>query len=164
MPETILASDTTTSKTVGHMWQQIKRAARTPLIKDLTQRFSIYPYPEKPIFDYVYRNVAYIPDEEDFQDIRTPQRSLKDGIGNCVDYTVFIGSILYALKIPFRIKVVEIEPEQGFEHVYIVTNKYVMDPCIGQPQDGTAKKKDLQKEGSIRKLFSTTINIMICQN
>lgn len=138
MPETILAKDTSVSKTVGHMKQQIIKAANTTQIKNLAKSFLIYPIPEKAVFNYVYNKVAYVPDEENYQDIRTPQRSLRDGVGNCVDYTVFIGSLLYALKIPFRIKVVEIEQDQGYEHVYIVTNKYALDPCLGQPQDGTA--------------------------
>lgn len=138
MPVTILSNKTDVPKTIGHMQKQIKKAAADPQIQDLARTFLIFPIPEKAIFNYVYDEVTYVPDEGDYQDIRTPQRSLRDHVGNCVDYTVLIGSLLYALDIPFNIKVAEIEKEQGFEHVYIVTDKYIMDPCIGQPQDGSA--------------------------
>lgn len=138
MPQTILANKTDVTKTVTHMRSQIEKAAANPKIQSLAQTFLIYPIPEKAIFNYVYEQVAYVPDEGDYQDIRTPQRSLKDHVGNCVDYTVLMGSLLMALRIPFQIKVVEVEPDYGFEHVYIITDKYVLDPCLGQPQDGTA--------------------------
>ncbi len=141
MPVTILSNNTDIPKTVSHMISQIKKASKNPQIQDLARTFLIFPVPEKAIFNYVYDQVAYIPDEGEYQDIRTPQRSLRDHIGNCVDYTVLIGSLLYCLDIPFYIKVIEIEQGEGFEHVYVITDNYIMDPCIGQPQDGTAIKK-----------------------
>lgn len=164
MPERLLLDNTTVPLTVRHMKSEIRKAATDPQIKSLANSFRQSKCPEKAIFDYAYDNITYIPDEDGFQDIRTPQRALKDGVGNCVDYTVFMGALLYALDIPFRIKVVEIEKGEGFEHVYIETNKYILDPCLGQPQDGTAVI-GRPAEGKFNKeTFFLITNTTICLN
>jgi len=161
---TVLSNTTTVKRTVRQIKNEIIKSSKDSQLQLLASSFLKYPVPEKAIFDYVYSKIAYVPDEDDMQDIRTPHRSLHDKVGNCVDYTVILGTLLYILNIPFRIKVVEIEDGYGFEHVYIVTDKYALDPCLGQPQDGTAYYSRPSKGQFNQETFFFPINIMICLN
>lgn len=78
-----------------------------------------------------YFSMKFSPDIK-HQMIRTPQRALKDGVANCVDYTVFIGSVAHALGLPVVVRIARFKHDEGFSHVYPIVDGVVMDMCIGQ--------------------------------
>ncbi len=159
----IIAWNTTPAKTVRYMKKEIRKAANRPDIQKLANSFLKYPIPEKAIFDFAYNRMAFLEDEENHQDIAPINVSLRDGVGNCVDYTVFIGSLLYALGIPFKMKVVEVEKGEGYGHIYIVTDKYILDPTLGQPLDGSARYARPQQGQFNKEGFFLPLNYLICQ-
>jgi len=91
---------------------------------------------------YLLCNFAFVsatmqPDAPGLQVVRTPAATLRDKRGNCVDYTVLIGAIATAAGIPVIIKVVALEPDGEFVHVYPVVNGFSCDVVPFQKQDGT---------------------------
>lgn len=124
-----------------------QEAGRTDSIKKIAQTLNCGD-PLKNAFDYAYKNIVYYPDPMNEQNIKTPARSLKDKRGNCVDYAVLLGSILFALGIPYYFRVAGYNEPRNFEHVYVVTKSgVVLDPVLGQPQDGTASFENRPAQG-----------------
>ncbi len=72
----------------------------------------------KAIFDFVYQHIQYTKDRAGFEEIRTPARTWADRIHgvDCDCYSVFIGSILYNLGIPFAFRVTKYSAD--WQHVY----------------------------------------------
>jgi hypothetical protein len=52
----------------------------------------------KKIYDFCKKNVTYIEESETVQTVRSPQRILSEGSGDCKHYASFIGGILDALN------------------------------------------------------------------
>ena len=103
------------------------------------------------VFNYAFNNARYFPDPPNRQQIRTPMRLLKDRYGNCVDYSVFIGTLLKLLNIPCSLKMVKFARNENYSHIYIITQTLpaiVLDPVIGQDQDGSELLKGKSKRTS----------------
>jgi hypothetical protein len=85
-----------------------------------------------------YRSSYFVPDITT-QTIRTPQKTIRDAQGNCVDLTVLICAI--ALHFTSNIFVQIADYGQGvFTHVYPIVNDVVVDVVPFQVQDGTEIK------------------------
>jgi len=98
----------------------------------------------KKLFNLIFKNVRFEPDEPEIQTIRTPRRLFLDGVGNCVDYTTTLAAFLLYLKIPFSIVMVSNDPRNpgNFNHVYIrAFFNLTLDLVLGQSQDGSEKLK-----------------------
>src|ERR1700730_6692486 len=52
----------------------------------------------KKIFDFCKKNISYLEESETVQTVRSPQRILSEGTGDCKHYASFIGGILDALN------------------------------------------------------------------
>ena len=91
--------------TMRHIERIAAEGAKHPKIKAISRRIASEPDPVRAAFDFAYNAAVYVPDPIDFQDIRYPQRTIRDGIGNCVDYSVLISSILRNVGIPHRFRV-----------------------------------------------------------
>jgi len=94
------------------------------------------PNDEREIFNFVFENICYVPDENGNQTVRTLKRSLKEGIGNCVDYSVCLATILSLKGIPCYFKKIS-QTGKGFDHVYVITDNHVLDAVQGQDQSGS---------------------------
>jgi Transglutaminase-like superfamily len=123
--------------TMRHIERIASEGAKHPQIRAISKRIASKPDPVRAAFDFAYNAAVYVPDPLDFQDIRYPQRTLKDGIGNCVDYSVLISSILRNVGIPHRFRVAAYHEPGNWEHIYIVAGGRVLDCVLGQKQDGT---------------------------
>lgn len=88
------------------------------------------------IADYAYNAVYFEPDPITSQKIRTPRRSIADARGNCVDYTVLMGSIAHAMGLPVRIRIVKLPGQNQFGHVYPVISGVAIDLVPIQREDG----------------------------
>lgn len=79
----------------------------------------------KKIFDFIFTHIQYQPDAPHEEQLRSPNRSWtdrKNGV-DCDCYSIFIGSILSNLKIPFVLRMVKIGGKSHFQHVYVVVPK-----------------------------------------
>jgi len=117
-------------------------------IIELAEKLGRKTDPVKATFDYVYENVVYEPDPDKIQYLRYGSRTLKDGVGNCVDYAILISALLYNMRVPHYLKIVAVDAETGFEHIYIVTKSgQVLDCVLGHEQDGTDTKLNRSLKG-----------------
>lgn len=114
------------------------------------------------IFNFAYSYLQYQKDEDGTEQLRTPARSWLDGqikfkqqskssSGiDCDDYSIFVGSILKCLSIPFKLRITKYDGKGYFQHIYV----YV--PAIGDSEDEiiidpVLSKFDYQKPYSFEK-------------
>jgi hypothetical protein len=76
----------------------------------------------KSVFGYLLDNVVYREDPDGVQFVKTPARLILDGVGDCKSMSIFIGSCLHCLGIPFVFRFVGFSPRKIYNHVYIVAN------------------------------------------
>ncbi len=116
----------------------------------------------KNIFDFSYKYLQYHKDEEGTEQLRTPARSWYDGqmrykqkgissAGiDCDDYSIFVGSLLKNLGIPFKLRITKYDGRKNFQHIYVIV------PAIGDSEDEIVidpvlSKFDYQKPYSFEK-------------
>jgi len=114
------------------------------------------------IFNFAYNYLQYKKDDDGTEQLRTPARSWQDGqirfkqLGkssagvDCDDYSIFCGSILKCLGIPFKFRITKYDGKSHFQHIYV----YV--PAIGDSEDEiiidpVLSKFDYQKPYSFEK-------------
>jgi len=74
------------------------------------------------IWTWVYLHINYKPDTPGIEQLRRPARAWHDrhsGV-DCDCYSIFIGSILYNLGIPFKFRIAKYDGKSYFQHVYVV--------------------------------------------
>jgi LEA14-like dessication related protein len=93
------------------------------------------------IFNFAYTYLQYQKDEDGTEQLRTPARSWQDGqikfkqqgvksAGiDCDDYSIFCGSLLKCMNIPFKIRITKYNGNSYFQHIYV----YV--PAKGDSED-----------------------------
>ncbi|WP_430933295.1 hypothetical protein [Saccharicrinis sp. 156] len=114
------------------------------------------------IFDFSYSYLQYHKDENGTEQLRTPARSWLDGqirfkqqgktsSGiDCDDYSIFVGSILKCLGVPFKFRITKYDGKRNFQHIYVFV------PAIGDSEDEiiidpVLSKFDYQKPYSFEK-------------
>lgn len=94
------------------------------------------------IFEFLKKNVPYKRESPNGQTVRTIARILHDKNGDCKHYAIFAASILRALKIPFKLRLIS----QDFynsepTHIYVVCNNdIILDPVLKQFNNEAAYK------------------------
>jgi hypothetical protein len=116
----------------------------------------------KNIFDFSYKYLQYHKDEDGTEQLRTPARSWWDGqmrfkqkgiksAGiDCDDYSIFVGSLLKNLGIPFKLRITKYDGKKNFQHIYVIV------PALGDSEDEIVidpvlSKFDYQKPYSFEK-------------
>lgn len=90
------------------------------------------------IWEFCFQHLQYEKDEAGIEQVRRPSRTWQDRIKgvDCDCMTVFIGSILTNLKIPFLIRLTAYKANADFEHVYPVaqtdSGDIIMDCVVHQ--------------------------------
>ncbi len=114
------------------------------------------------IFNFSYTYLQYHKDDSATEQLRTPARSWLDGqikfkqkgiksAGiDCDDYSIFVGSLLKNLGIPFKLRITKYDGKKNFQHIYVVV------PAIGDSEDEIVidpvlSKFDYQKPYSFEK-------------
>jgi hypothetical protein len=114
------------------------------------------------IFNFSYSYLQYQKDEDGTEQLRTPARSWLDGqikfkqkgrqsVGiDCDDYSIFVGSLLKCLGIPFKLRITKYDGKKNFQHIYVFV------PAIGDSEDEiiidpVLSKFDYQKPYSFEK-------------
>lgn len=87
------------------------------------------------IWNFVYNHIQYTMDKTGIEQVRRPSRTWADRISgvDCDCYTVFIGSILANLGIPFMIRITKYGGKAHFQHVYPVVftaGKQITIDCV----------------------------------
>ncbi|MCK4919539.1 MAG: hypothetical protein KAS71_00745 [Bacteroidales bacterium] len=114
------------------------------------------------IFNFAYNYLQYQKDDDGTEQLRTPARSWMDGQMkfkqqgktssgiDCDDYSIFCGSILKCLGIPFKFRITKYDGKQHFQHIYIFVStladsedEIIIDPVLS--------KFDYQKPYSFEK-------------
>jgi len=106
----------------------------------------------KNVWDFTFKHLQYEKDEENIEQVRRPARSWRDrkkGV-DCDCLTVFIGSVLVNLGIPFVIRLTSYKNAVTFGHVYpvaLVGNREVVMDCVVHQfnyEEPYTNKKDVQ--------------------
>lgn len=86
------------------------------------------------IWDFVFNHIQYKRDKQGVEQLSTPariwlNRSTPNTPSDCDDHSLFVGSILYCLGIPFTIRIAGYEGKT-FSHVYVVAGDVCMDTVL----------------------------------
>lgn len=80
------------------------------------------------IWSFLKHNITYLEDSVHFQDIKLPDRLVKERKGDCKSYSMFAGSILDNLGIPYKFAYTSYSDNRTPSHVYVQTNDgYIID-------------------------------------
>ena len=80
----------------------------------------------KKIYNFLKSNIKYVEDSIHFQDIRLPNRLIKDGKGDCKSFAMFTASILENLGIPYKFVYTSYTSSKVSQHVYIQTDSGII--------------------------------------
>ncbi len=103
------------------------------------------------IFNFSYHYLQYKLDKQGTEQLRTPARSWLDGQIrfkqqgdkskgiDCDDYSIFVGSILKCLGIPFKFRITKYDGKSYFQHIYVIVpskgdseGEIVIDPVLSK--------------------------------
>lgn len=89
----------------------------------------------KAVFDWVYDHIEYRRDLKGKEQIKSPQRTIFDGFGDCDDMQVLACSLMLNKNIPFKIRTTVYDEATGVQHIYpyaIVGGREVLMDCVAQ--------------------------------
>ena len=116
------------------------------------------------LYQVVYNLYNFVPDSGNWQTIRTSKAFLNDQIGNCVDASVFISSILIYMDIPHSFRFFAQSLDSGYNHVFVVAQKdYILDTILGKPGSGTETWFSPKKDGYFNEVIPEKFNQMDIQ-
>jgi hypothetical protein len=132
--------------------------AFAPLIMDLAEelRGANEIQSCENIWHFIKRNIKYVKDSPNKEQVRTPVRTLQDRKGDCDCMSVLTSSLLHYLRIPHLIRIVQVY-KSTWEHVYIVAlienTEYVID-CVPEitkvfQEHPYKKKEDFMSEFAV---------------
>lgn len=74
------------------------------------------------IWSFLKHNIKYVEDSVHFQDIKLPDRLIKERKGDCKSFAMFTASILYNLGIPCKLAYTSYTDSKTPQHVYVQTD------------------------------------------
>lgn len=93
----------------------------------------------KNVFKFLKNNVRYVVDSEENQKIKSPAAIISTGACDCKCYSLFIGGILGAMKIPFVYRFASYNKNKSLGHVFVVMYYYAkeiyIDPVLDKFND-----------------------------
>jgi len=85
-------------------------------------------------WNFIFDHIQYVEDPKNIEAVRDPARTIHDGKGDCDCFTVCLGSMLQAQRIPYKIRVAAYETPGEWSHVYIVVpdkgKEIIVDPVL----------------------------------
>lgn len=158
LTESIVRRNATVDETVAEMRKLIKNCAwQTKELSERLQGKNIYETCSN-IWHFLFNHIKYREDDAGKEQLRTPALSwylrTKRGI-DCDDFSIFAGTILYNLNIPYYLRIARYAGKDYFQHVYVVVpnnqkNYIVIDAVLDQ--------YDSEKEPAETKDFSVMDN------
>jgi hypothetical protein len=126
LTESIVRRNATVDETVAEMQKLIKRCAWQT--KDLAKRLqgsNLYDTCSN-IWNFLFKHIKYKEDDAGQEQLRTPALSWavrrSRGI-DCDDFSIFAGTLLYNLHIPFYLRIARYKGKDYFQHVYVTVPK-----------------------------------------
>lgn len=88
----------------------------------------------KAIWEFVFHHIQYKKDKPGIEQLSTPariwlNRSTPNTPSDCDDHSLFVGSLLYCLGIPFTIRIAGYEGK-AFSHVYVIVGDVCVDTVL----------------------------------
>lgn len=74
------------------------------------------------IWHFVRHEIQYVADRPGHEKVKSPSRLWADGQGDCKSFSIFTGSVLKNLKIPFSYRFVAWEDGEEVTRVYVVAH------------------------------------------
>ena len=74
------------------------------------------------IWSFLKHNIKYVEDSVHFQDIKLPDRLVKERKGDCKSFSMFTASILDCLGIPYKFAYTSYTNSKTPQHVYVQTD------------------------------------------
>ncbi|MCF6365286.1 MAG: transglutaminase-like domain-containing protein [Bacteroidales bacterium] len=115
------------------------------------------------IWHFIKTNIKYVKDKPLTEEIRTPQRTLADKIGDCDDYSIFAATILKALAYEPFFYIVAFNGAENYGHIYVGVDNLIIDgvmPDYGKHPDGITKTMLVKLNGKRKIIYRNpqTIN------
>jgi hypothetical protein len=151
MNEILVKKNVTVPETISWIRKAALAGTSHPEVQRITQICKESSNPLKTLFDIAYDTLVYFPDEENKQGIRTFDNMFRTGQGNCVSYTELISSVLLNLGIEHYYGVVGYESPRKWDHIYIQVGDKILDPVLGQAQNGTDTRATRPRSGKFNK-------------
>lgn len=137
MKTKIISNNTTLEETVKWIKKLAIDGTKNEDLQRIAKEIASNGNVIEDVYNYAHNNVTYYPTPENRQIIRPVFTILRDGKGNCVDYTILQSALLLILNVPHVYRLVSYDSSLESEHIYIVAQNKILDPVIGQKQDGT---------------------------
>lgn len=151
--EEVVKRDADVSQTVHEMKRVIiKSAWQTKALSNKLKGNDLYTTCEN-IWNFLFYHFKYKEDDAGQEQLRTPALSwhIRRNRGiDCDDFSIFAGTILYNLGIPYYLRIARYKHKNYFQHVYVVV------PQTGKHYitiDGVLDEYDTEKEPEETKDF-----------
>jgi hypothetical protein len=83
------------------------------------------------IFNFILKNISYVRDNNETQNIKLPSRFISDGTGDCKSYSLFTAGCLGALNMPVKFIYASYTKNDATPtHVYVETKSDTGEPII----------------------------------
>ncbi len=136
--------------TISAMRKYALLGSENPFFTQFIQKNNVPPTLSgvRTVAKYIFDNVTFKKDNPNRQQIRYGTKAIRDGIGNCVDYSVLLSQFLINLRIPHSFIMVATNEKQpdNYNHIFVVLDDYNLpiDLVIGQDQTGNGNKSNMQ--------------------
>lgn len=91
------------------------------------------------IWDFIFNHIQYELDQPGEEQLRRPARAWADRVTgvDCDCYSIFAGSVLINLNIPFKLRITKYDGKPYYQHVYVVVPagngvEYIIDPVLNE--------------------------------
>lgn len=152
----IPSGDAGADVTARALRQLIEYGKRDPAIRQAAVRIlrtsDVTPHDRwgevQALHGWVQRNVRYVRDPHGIEYVQTPSVMLSTMVGDCDDYTAFLGALLETVGYPVDIKIVGRDRRQPFHHVYPVVRMDGLEVALdaSMPVPFGFQASDLQKK------------------
>jgi len=103
------------------------------------------------IWHFIKTNIVYKKDKPGYEEIRTPQRTLNEKIGDCEDYSILVAAVLSFLGYKPYFYIVAFSGKENYGHIYVGVNDLVIDGVMndyGKHPDNITKYMIVETNGS----------------
>jgi hypothetical protein len=116
------------------------------------------------IWDFIKEHTTYQKDKPKTEQLRTPQRLIHDGIGDCDDYTIFAAAVLKALGYNPYLYIVAFNGLKNYGHIYAGIDNLIIDGVMneyGKHPDNITKTLIIDLKGGRKEFFRSPEHINI---
>ena len=114
--------------TISAMRKYALLGSENPFFTQFIQKNNVPPTLSgvQTVAKYIFDNVTFKKDNPNRQQIRYGTKAIRDGIGNCVDYSVLLSQFLINLRIPHSFIMVATNEKQpdNYNHIFVVLADY----------------------------------------